>query len=193
MCGLLAPETRQWLDIGAEYLTSIGTVGAVIVALYLSLKDRSEKMSVSAAIHYFVPRDQIRPEAIRLFGLTATNVGFATLTVQNMCWSVGRFRKRVLYVDPPDGFDWPTEKPPKTLQRGDWLTVQMREERFINGLTAVLEEVDRHRFPRLALRSVRAGVETSTKKRFFVKPNWDLAKVICEQFDTFRKSRRSTK
>lgn len=36
MCALLDPEVRQWLDIGAEYLTAVGTVGAVIVALYLT-------------------------------------------------------------------------------------------------------------------------------------------------------------
>jgi hypothetical protein len=38
MWALLNPEVRQWLDIGAEYLTAVGTVGAVIVALYLSHK-----------------------------------------------------------------------------------------------------------------------------------------------------------
>jgi len=58
---------------------------------------------------------------------------------------------------------------------------------------ATYEQLNRRRFPRLALRSLRAGVETSTKKRFFAKPNWNFAKVICEQFHTFRKSRRSTK
>jgi len=51
MCALLDPQVRQWLDIGAEYLTAVGTVGAVIVALYLSRKDRRETISVSAAIH----------------------------------------------------------------------------------------------------------------------------------------------
>ena len=38
MCALLDPEIKQWLDIGAQYLTAVGTVGAVIVALYLSRK-----------------------------------------------------------------------------------------------------------------------------------------------------------
>ena len=45
MCAVLDPEIRQWLDIGAEYLTAVGTVGAVIVALYLASKDRREKIS----------------------------------------------------------------------------------------------------------------------------------------------------
>ncbi len=63
MCGLLAPETRQWLDIGAEYVTAIGTVGAVIVALYLSLKDRIEKVSVSAAIQE--PNSERESEQVR--------------------------------------------------------------------------------------------------------------------------------
>jgi hypothetical protein len=183
MCALLNPEIRQWLDIGAEYLTAVGTVGAVIVALYLSRKDRREKISVSAAIHYSVGPEQTLAESIRLYGLTATNVGFATVTVQNLCWRVGIFRKKVLYVN-TSGLEWPTETPPKTLRRGDWLTVRYPEEQFIGGLTSLLKEVSKHPFPILAVRSLRAGVETSTRKRFFARPNWDLAKILREQFDT---------
>jgi hypothetical protein len=184
MCALLDPEVRQWLDIVAQYLTAVGTVGAVIVALYLSRKDRREKISVSAAIHYSVGPEQTFADSTRLFGLTATNVGFATVTVQNICWRVGVFRKTVLYVNT---FGLPTERPPKTLRRGDWLIVRESEEQFIDGLTFLLEEVSKHPFPTLALRSLRAGVETSTKKRFFARPNWDVAKILREQFDTFRK------
>jgi hypothetical protein len=192
MRALLNPEIRQWLELIAEYLTAVGTVGAVIVALYLSRKDRREKISVSPAIHYFVQEGQKFGEGIRLYGLTATNVGFATLTVQNLCWRVGIFRKTVLYTARPNTADWPTEQPPKTLRRGDWLTVQVPEGRFIDGLAELLKQVNRHPFPRLALRSLRAGVETSTKKRFFARPNWDVTKIIREQFDIFRKSRTSS-
>ncbi len=187
MCPLLNPEIRQWLDIGAECLTAVGTVGAVIVALYLSRKDRREKISVSAAIHYLVGPEQTLADSIRLYGLKATNVGFATVTVQNLCWRVGVFWKKVLYVN-TSGLEWPTERPPKTLRRGDWLTVQLPQEQFIGGLTFLLEEISKHPFPTLAFRSLRAGVETSTKKRFFARPNWDVAKILREQFDTSRKS-----
>jgi hypothetical protein len=192
MCALLDPGVRQWLDIVAEYLTAVGTVGAVIVALYLSLKDRREKISVSAAIHYLVV-GQTLAESIRLYGLTATNIGFATLTVQKLCWRVGIFRKKVLYVVPPGlAEEWPTERPPKTLRRGDWMTVQVSEQQFIDGLGPLLEEVRSHPFPILALRSLRTGIETSTKKRFFARPNWDVAKILREQFDAFRKSQRAS-
>jgi len=203
VCALLTPEVRQWIDIGTECLTAIGTVGAVIVALYLSGKDRREKISVSAAIHYatgsgfyeisenaspVLKSGQTFADSIRLFGLTATNVGFATVTVQQVCWRVGVFRKKVLHVD-TGGLTWPTEKPPITLRRGDYLTFQLPEEQFIRGLTFLLEEVSKHPFPTLAFRSLRSGVETSTEKRFFARPNWDVAKILREQFDIFRKSK----
>jgi hypothetical protein len=190
MCALLDPEIRQWLDISAEYLTAVGTVGAVIVALYLARKDRREKISVSAAIHHFVPPGRTFAESIRSYGLTATNVGFATLTAQNLCWRVGVFRKKVLYVIPPSPLDQgSTDLLPKTLRRGDWLTVRTPEQQFINGLASLLQEVSEHPFPTLALRSIRAGIETSTKKRFIARLNWDVAKILREQFDTLRKTR----
>jgi hypothetical protein len=187
MYAVLNPEIRQWLDIGAEYLTAVGTVGAVIVALYLSRKDRREKISVSVALHHFVGPGQTMAESIPFFGVTATNVGFATLTVQSLCWRIGIFRKKVLYMIPPMLEEWPTEQLPKTLRRGDWLTIRGPEQRFIDGLTPLLEEANKHPFPTLALRSIRAGVETSTKKQFFARPNWDVAKILREQFDAFRK------
>jgi len=186
MCTLLAAECR-WVDIVAEYLTALGTVGAVIVALYFAGKDRREKVAVSPAIHIAVQEGQTLAQGIRLFGLTATNVGFAPLTVQKLCWRVGVFRKTVLYVDPPVPMN-PSQRIPRMLPRGDWVIVQQREDQFISGLTFLLEELNKSPFPRWALRSLRAGVETSTRKRFFGRPNWDLAKVLREQFDAFRKS-----
>jgi hypothetical protein len=189
MCALLDPEIRQWVDICAQYLTAVGTIGAVIVALYLSGKDRREKISVSAAIHYLVEPGQTLAEGIRLFGIGATNVGYATVTVQNLCWRVGMFRKTVLYIDPLGS----GERPPKILRRGDWLTTKWPEQQFIDGLTFLLEQIGKHPVPSLALRSLRAGIETSTKKQFFARPNWDVAKIVREQFDTFRKSQPSSK
>ena len=195
MCALLDPEVRQWLDIGAEYLTAIGTVGAVIVALYLSGKDRREKINVEAAIHHFIPPGKTWGESIRLYGLTATNMGFATLTVQKLCWRVGGLlRRKVLYVIPPGPLDtWPSDHLPKTLRRGDWLTVQGPEQQFIDGLGPLLDELNKHLFPTLALRAVRVGVETSTEKRFFARPNWDVAKIMRQQLDSFKEKQGASR
>jgi hypothetical protein len=94
MCALLDPEIKQWLDIGAQYLTAVGTVGAVIVALYLSRKDRLEKISVSAAIHYSPGPEQTLAESMRFYGLTATNVGFATSRCRTFAGASAYFEKR---------------------------------------------------------------------------------------------------
>jgi hypothetical protein len=105
--------------------------------------------------------------------------------VQKLCWRVGIFSKKVLYFNPLSG----GEQPPKTLRRGDWFVNQGPEQQLIGGLAFLLQEISNHPFPTLALRSLRAGVETSTKKKFFARPNWDVAKIVREQFDTFRKAR----
>ena len=38
MCAFLNPDLKQWIEIVAECLTGVGTVGAVIVALYFHEK-----------------------------------------------------------------------------------------------------------------------------------------------------------
>jgi hypothetical protein len=184
MCALLDPEIRQWLDIGAQSLTAIGTVGAVILALYLSSKDRRASLSVEAAISHALKPGQTWSEGIRLVSLKATNTGFATVTVTNFCWRVGIIRKKVLYLTLTPGLEWPTEVPPKTLHSGDWLIVNLLEEQYLCGLFYLMEEVKKHPIPSLAMRSLRAGAETSTNKRFFCRPNWELRKSLRQQFYT---------
>jgi hypothetical protein len=189
MCALLNPEIRQWLDIGTSALTGIGTLLAVVLALYLSRQDRRARMAVSAAITYLVQPGQTLSEGQRLYTLTATNIGFVTVTVTNLCWSVGFFRKTVLHQVRAQG--WLGDTVPKELKHGQYLAVSAPEGEYIDGLFHLLEQIRKHPIPRLALLSVRAGVETSLKKRFFGRPNWDLNGVIRRQFDIFMKSRRS--
>jgi len=187
MCLFLNPEIRQWIDIGAESLTAIGTVGAVIVALWLSRREQRTKIAVSAAVAHFVEPFQTFAESTELVTMTATNMGFSTVVVNSLCWRVGLLRRKVLYVALMQPMRWPTELPPKVLNHhGDWLTVQMLKTQFVDGLFYLLKQISEHPLPLLALCSVRAGFETSTKKRFFARPNWELRKLIREQFDAFK-------
>src|SRR6266478_1972713 len=104
MFALLNPEVRQWLDIGTSALSAIGTLLAVIAALYLSRADRRARIVVSAAITYLVRPGQTLAEGQRLYTLTATNVGLVTVTVTNLCWSVGFLRRKVLYQVRAEGW-----------------------------------------------------------------------------------------
>jgi len=47
---ILNPSTREWIDIATGAATAVGTVGAVIVALYLSRRERRPQLNVEAAI-----------------------------------------------------------------------------------------------------------------------------------------------
>jgi len=84
---------------------------------------------------------------------------------------------------------WMGDVIPKELRHGQYLVINAPEAEYIDGLFYLLEQIRKHPIPRLALLSVRAGVETSLKKRFFARPNWDLSSVIRRQFDAFEKSR----
>ena len=180
MFALLNPEVRQWLDIGTSALSAIGTLLAVIVALYLSRRDRRARIVVSAAIAYLVRPGQTFAEGQRLYSLRATNVGFVTVTVTNLCWRVGFLRRKVLYQVRAEG--WLGDAIPKELQHGQFLAVNTDEAEYIGGLFHLLEEIRKHPIPKLTLLSVRAGVETSLGKRFFARPNWDLRGVIRREF-----------
>jgi hypothetical protein len=191
MCALLDPNSRQWIDIVAECFTAIGTVSAVIVALWLSRKDRKERIAVSAAITHLVTPGvrQTISQGQRVFTLTATNFGFANVSVMKLCARVGLLRRRVLdLVILPGKFQ--TETAPKELAHGQWLRVNVILEEYIGEqrLFYLMEEIRKHPIPCLALRSLRLGVETSTGKRFFGRPNWELRNVHGEQFEKFKQS-----
>jgi hypothetical protein len=113
MFALLDAEVRQWIEIVAECFTALAQSVPLLLPYILQAKIDARRSRCQQGIHYLeVEGGQTLADSERVFGLRATNVGFATVTVENLCWRVGLFQKKVLYMD-TWGLEFPTQTPPK--------------------------------------------------------------------------------
>jgi hypothetical protein len=112
--------------------------------------------------------------------MTATNIGSPPIMVTSPCWRVGLFRRKVLYQIPPDGAS--NTPLPKELAHGQRLLLHFEIEQFTSGLFYLFEELRKHPISALALRTLRAGFDTTVEKQFFGRPNWELQRLLKEQF-----------
>jgi hypothetical protein len=184
----VSPDIREWIDIVTGGLTAVGTVGAVIVALYFSRRDRRQKLSVRASIIINVPWGGLFTEGTKLVSLTATNTGFVPITVTSPCWRIGLLRPKVLYQSAPPGLGM------AELAHGQVHAVAFQVSQFLSGWHYMRQEIAKYPYPALGLWSLRCGFDTTIGKKFFGPLNWELKKVIRDDFYSSRedaKLRRS--
>ena len=177
----MSPDIREWIDIVTDVLTAVGTVGAVIVALYFSRRDRRQKLSVRAAIVINVPWGELISEGMKLVMQTATNTGFVPITVTSPCWRIGVLRRKVLYqIAPP-------RLATAELAHGQVHAVTLQVPQFLSGWHNIRQEIAKHPFPRIGLWSLRCGFDTTIGKKFFGPLNRELKKLIRDDFYSSRK------
>lgn len=83
---------NSWMVINsfAPWLSALGTISAVIVALYLSSKDRP-KLRVSADTRILLDEGENYPEYLII---EAVNIGIRPIKITNVGWTIGFNRKK---------------------------------------------------------------------------------------------------
>jgi hypothetical protein len=91
-------NTSFW-QIIPLWLSCIGTVSAVIVALYLSRRDRSIRCSANVNISTLVEQNSTNTEDY--LSITVTNIGYRAFVFTGIGWRKGIFKKKYLWQLPP--------------------------------------------------------------------------------------------
>lgn len=93
------PETRDLLLLLAEWFAAIGTLLAVVVALYLSSRDRLIRCLANSTIYSLL--DSSRNDSPEFVVLTVTNIGTRSFTMTGMSWRTGIFKRHYFFIVPP--------------------------------------------------------------------------------------------
>ncbi len=92
-------EVVEFLKLGPDWLSAIGTISAVIVALYLARRDKRIRPVGSATIYVVLERGtQATPEFVTF---TVTNIGTRAFVLTGISWRSGIFKKNHYLVIPP--------------------------------------------------------------------------------------------
>jgi hypothetical protein len=86
------PNILSLLNTIGTWLASIATVSAVIVALYLARRDAKIKLKIHVGHRILItPGEKGRPDYC---SISITNIGFRKVTINNIGWKVGLYKKR---------------------------------------------------------------------------------------------------
>jgi len=107
----------QFINSFAGWFSALGTIAAVVVALYFARQDKRIRLRVNAGHRIVVAPDSEGPHPEYLV-MGATNVGHREAQITGLGWRIGFFRKRFFEQAPMwnDGISSPL---PSRLRDGD--------------------------------------------------------------------------
>lgn len=152
---------RFWTLI-AQWLTAIGTVGAVVTALYLALRDEQVRLKVTANIKRgIVLAPTPIPDDESTIEIKVTNVGRRAVVMTGINWRFGVINKRY-------GSQLAHENPysdslPQKLEEGEYASFYITESKFKKN-EEIISDFLPSRWVTWIPWWVRIGAQTSTGK-----------------------------
>jgi hypothetical protein len=111
------PVWKEWIQLGLDTMTSLGTLAAVIVALRLASRERRDVVRARAAERQII-WDGMHPNKDRpIIQIEVTSLSSRPVTITSIGWSAGVFRKPYFF-QMPDFSDPLSSKMPTTLEYG---------------------------------------------------------------------------
>ena len=159
-------ETWQFINTFAEWLSAIGTIIAVWVALYLAGRDRRLHLMLQASHEIRMVENTRGLEDT--ISITVTNIERRTATITRVYWKVGIFKKEIFFPR-SSGLLNDSSSVPQELRDGEQAHYRYLTKDFLRTVAEF-----RHSYPHVSrgifrlswVRSIRIGVETSSGKTF---------------------------
>lgn len=114
-----------------NWLTAIGTVSAVVISLYLSLRDRKFRYYSKANFGTFISDNGF---SMDVFMIKIVNKSPRPVKVTSITWITRKFFVTKHYLQMPDENPF-TDVLPKVLEDGQELNLYFKKEYFIKGVT----------------------------------------------------------
>lgn len=155
-------DTWRFINSFAPWFSALGTISAVVVAIYLARRDKTVRLEVSAGHRLIVTPGTPTPWPEYLC-IKVVNVGHRDAQVTNVGWKVGILRKR--YAVQTTINDGMSSAIPVRLRDGEEAKYYIP----LNDETNWLEDFGRKMlrpFPSLQVRFVRVQAFTSIGKTY---------------------------
>lgn len=158
-----------------DWLTAIGTVGAVIVALVLAYRQGAERVRVTCRIGHVrggtpdgmggILGDSLEP----IIRISAANDGPSAVTINMFSWQIGWIRK--VYLPQLSDTAGSTRLPARLEVRGDEAKVLARPRELAAQPDSILAYIRQSERPWLVLRSLKVAALTTTGRSFTGRPH----------------------
>jgi len=160
--------TLNVLDVVGTWIAAIGTVGAVITSLWLSINANKEKLKIKASARILI--DSSRNDRPMLCMIEIVNIGNKQSKINTIGWEIGKGKKKKSFWQNTNGSI--ADKLPKTILEGEEATFTVdfnSEAQWLNKMANNLKEHN--------IKDLKVVVCTSTET-FKVRIDDSLAKEI---------------
>lgn len=169
----MALTTKEMLDALAQWLSAIGTVGAVIVALYLSRAENRPDLVIRSGIKkIFGPKWKPNDDRDYLH-LSATNLGRNDVKITHLIWRMGIFKKsrfiqKVEQTEISAGL-------PRKISHGDEIDIIHPIDEIDITNSPITQKLRKALFPNILVSTLQFGFHTSVGVTFWGKPDARIA------------------
>ncbi len=163
---MLDRETWEFINSFADWFSALGTIAAVVVSLYLALRETGARLRVTAGVYHLITPGEVPAESDEYFQIQVTNIGFRDVIIRGIIWRAGFFRKKHFIQMPPSNLL--SDQLPKKLAHGEEARLLFELARFKRGTARIQQALTGSRFPGLAAHSLKVGVHISTGEEFVV-------------------------
>jgi hypothetical protein len=105
------------IELLAAWLSALGTIGAVVTALYLAQRDNHIRLRISAGIRQLIIRGGGPDSGTEFVSIDIVNAGRRVAVLTGVSWKFGWFSKDAYFQVPPDNLY--SDQFPKKLADGD--------------------------------------------------------------------------
>ena len=95
---------KEWIELISSTLTALGTLAAVVVALYLASRERKDKIRARARERAILNHPKQPNDPLAVINVQVTNLSLHPVTITSFGWTVGVLRKQH-FVQVPDWTD----------------------------------------------------------------------------------------
>jgi hypothetical protein len=123
----------EFINSFAPWFSALGTVSAVILSLYLTRKNITLSLSISAGVRAIASLGTIEKKHPEYCVISVVNTGFRKVYLTSICWEIGFLKKKLftyLIKDVQIG-----DKIPKTLESGETASFFIPLEDFIKSFS----------------------------------------------------------
>lgn len=183
-------ETWKFINSFADWLSAIGTIMAVIVALYLARNDKQIKLKVSAG-HWIEPPNDNFPAPTDYLMINVVNVGYRPVTISKIGWEIGFLFKKILFQNIVSN-RLSSKLPIKLAETGDEATYCIR---LYIGEVWLEKFLTEHigAFPRLKTLFLKIRVDTTVGKSFRSQINKALRREMIKKSDDVKQVKMKNK
>jgi len=136
----LDPVVKEWIELILNALTSLGTLAAVIVALYLASRERKDRIRARAGERAILNHPRQPNDPLPVINIEVTNISVHPISVTSLGWTVGVFRKQH-FDQVPDWTDPLTFRLPTRLEYGQSAHYNLPREEFFRNAGNVCRRI----------------------------------------------------